>query len=231
MLNQVQRDLLKLSNPRKAQVLSGFFKTGKGQYGEGDVFLGISVPDQRKVAIKHKNLSLEQIQNLLLSKIHEYRLTALLILVQKYNKSDNKTRKKIFDFYIRNIKNINNWDLVDLSAENILGDYLFDKDKKLLYLLAKLDNLWEKRISIISTFYFIKNKQYKDALKISQILLGDKHDLIHKAVGWMLREIGKRDQKTLEDFLKKHLKKISRTALRYAIEHFSKAKRQSYLKK
>jgi len=167
------------------------------------------------------------IQKLLDSKIHEHRLVGLLILVDKYEKSNNK---EIVDFYLANTKNINNWDLVDLTAHKILGHYLLDKDRTLLYNLARSNDLWEKRISIISTFYFIKNNDFKDALKISEILLNDKHDLIHKAVGWMLREIGKRDQKAEEKFLKKYYKKMPRTMLRYAIEKFDEKKRKAYLR-
>jgi len=226
-LQEIKEDLQSYASPEKAKILQRFFKTGKGEYGEGDVFLGLKVPETRKIAEKYKELSLLDIQKLLDSKIHEHRLVGLLILVDKYEKSNNK---EIVDFYLANTKNINNWDLVDLTAHKILGHYLLDKDRTLLYNLARSNDLWEKRISIISTFYFIKNNDFKDALKISEILLNDKHDLIHKAVGWMLREIGKRDQKAEEKFLKKYYKKMPRTMLRYAIEKFDEKKRKAYLR-
>ena len=228
-VDQIKTDLLQLSNPEKAKVLSRFFKTGKGQYGEGDMFLGISVPQQRKVGKKYLNLSLVNLQELLNSKIHEYRLTALLILVAKYKKTDFSGKEEIFDFYLNNTKNINNWDLVDLSAPKIVGGYLLDKKRSLLLELAKSNYLWERRIAILSTFEFIKHNDFEDTLSISKILLHDEHDLIHKAVGWMLREIGKRDQEAEERFLKKYFKEMPRTMLRYAIEKFTENKRQFYL--
>ena len=233
MLDQLKKDLQKLANSKKGKDLSRFFKTGKGEYGEGDMFLGISVPDQRKIAKKYSELQLNKIQEFLSSKIHEHRLTSLFILISKFEKGNNKLKKEIFDFYLKNTKNINNWDLVDLSAPKILGAYIIDhlKEKKILYKLAKSKNLWEKRIAMLSTFAFIKNNEFDDALKISKILLKDEHDLIHKAVGWMLREIGKKDQKTEEKFLKKHYKKMPRTMLRYAIEKFQKNKKEFYMKK
>ncbi len=231
MLNQLKKDLKKLANPEKASILQRFFKTGKGEYGEGDVFLGITVPEQRKIAKKYSELPLKETRKLLSGKIHEHRLTALLILVIKYKKADDTDKKKISHFYIKNFKHINNWDLVDLSSEKILGDYLLEKDKSLLYRLAKSKNLWERRIAVITTFAFIRNNRFNDTLKISGLLLNDRHDLIHKAVGWMLREIGKRDQEVEEKFLKKHYRKMPRTMLRYAIEKFDEKKRQFYLKK
>jgi 3-methyladenine DNA glycosylase AlkD len=231
MLDQIKRDLLQLSNPEKAKKLSGFFKTGKGQYGEGDIFLGIPVPEQRKVAKKYIDLSLNDIQELLSSKIHEHRLTSLIILVTKYEKTDNSGKDEIFSFYLKNTEKINNWDLVDLSAPKIVGDYLFNKDTSILFKLAKSDNLWERRIAILSTFKFIRNNDFEDALSISELLLHDKHDLIHKAVGWMLREIGKRDQEIEERFLSKYYMHMPRTMLRYAIEKFDENKRKFYLTK
>jgi 3-methyladenine DNA glycosylase AlkD len=228
-LEQIKKDLIALRNPEKQEVLSSFFKTGKGQYGEGDVFLGIPVPQQRKVAKKYYDISLNDLQELLNSRIHEYRLTALVILVTKDKKANNEKKLSIFNFYLENTKNINNWDLVDISAPKIVGEFLFNKDKEILYKLARSQNLWERRISILSTFNFIKNNSFEDALEISKILLKDKHDLIHKAVGWMLREIGKRDQNIEEEFLKKHCIKMPRTMLRYAIEKFSEKKKKYYL--
>ncbi|MFC1685459.1 DNA alkylation repair protein [Nanoarchaeota archaeon] len=223
----IKKDLKKLENKKQAKILQGFFKTGKGQYGEGDVFLGIKVPVQRTVAIKYKDLPLKEIKQLLQSKIHEHRLVALLILVNQFER--NIEKEKIFNFYLKNAKNVNNWDLVDLSAPYIVSKYLFDKKKDILYKLAKSKNLWERRISILGTFYSIRNGQFKDALKIFEMHLKDNHDLIHKAVGWMLREIGKKDQKTLETFLKKHYKNMPRTMLRYSIERLPETKRKAYL--
>lgn len=229
MLNQIKKDIEDLENPEKAKLLQRFFKTGPGQYGEGDIFLGITVPLQRQIAKKYTNLSLDEIQELLSSKIHEHRLIALLILIDKYKKADQIKKEEILNLYLKNTKYINNWDLIDLSAPNIVGDYFLEKDKSILYKLANSDNLWEKRIAVLATFTFIKNNRFDDSLKISEILLKDKHDLIHKAVGWMLREIGKKDQKTEEDFLKKHYKNMPRTMLRYSIERFSEEKRKFYL--
>ena len=231
MIDQIKKDLLELRSPKQAKILSRFFKTSKGEYGEGDVFLGVIVPEQRKVAKKYLNLSLKDLQELLSSKIHEYRLTSLFILIDKYRKSDEKSKKEIVDFYLKNTKNINNWDLIDLSSGKILGNYLLNKNKSILYKLAKSKSLWERRISIMATSEFIRNNKFEDTLKISEILLKDKHDLIHKAVGWMLREIGKRDLSVEEKFLKKHLKKMPRTMLRYAIEKFDEKKRRYYLGK
>jgi len=230
-LTQFKKELKKLSNPKQAEILQRFFKTGKGEYGEGDIFLGIKVPEQRKVVNKFEDLSLEDLEKLLSSKIHEYRMLALLILIRQYEKADEREKKKIFKFYLKNTININNWDLVDISAPKIVGDYLLNKPRKILYKLVSSDNLWEKRIAIISTFTFIRNNEFDDTLKISKIFLSDKHDLIHKAVGWMLREVGKRDQKVEEEFLEKYYSKMPRTMLRYAIEKFEEKKRKFYLGK
>jgi len=195
------------------------------------MFLGIKVPEQRKVAKKYKDLSLKDTESLLKSNIHEHRLIALLMLIQHYQKANPELKKKIFNIYLKNTQHINNWDLVDLSAPNIVGDFLLTKNRKILYKLAKSKRLWERRIAILATFTFIKNNDLKDTLKISEILLKDKHDLIHKSVGWMLREVGKKNQGILEDFLKKHYKTMPRTMLRYAIEKFPEPKRQAYLTK
>ncbi len=230
MLNQIKKELQHLADPDRAKILQKFFKTGKGQYGEGDVFLGIKVSEQRKVAKKYSGLILKELQGLLSSRYHEHRLTSLLILVIKYTKSDEAEKKEIADFYYKNTTYINNWDLVDLSADNIIGDYLLERDRSVLYRLAISENLWERRIAIMATFRFIKNNQFKDTIKISELLLRDEHDLIHKAVGWMLRETGKKDMATEEAFLKKHYKNMPRTMLRYAIEKFDQDRRRSYLK-
>ncbi|MFH1257254.1 MAG: DNA alkylation repair protein [Candidatus Diapherotrites archaeon] len=233
-LIQLKSDLQSAAVPGKAKLLSRFFKTGKGEYGEGDVFLGVMVPEQRKFAKKYPNLSLEEIQSLLSSKVHEHRLTALFILVSKFKKADENEKKEIFNFYLENAKRVNNWDLVDLSAPNIPGNFLLEKSKKekaVLFRLAKSKNLWEKRIAVLSTFSFIREKRFDESLSIAELLLEDKHDLIHKAVGWMLREIGKRALAAEERFLKKHAVKMPRTMLRYAIEKFPEKKRKAYLGK
>ncbi len=223
----IEGDLKKIENNEKAKILCRFFKTGKGEYGEGDIFLGIKVPDQRLIAKKNIDASYHELQNLLNSKIHECRLTALLILVEKFKKEG----EKVFAFYLKNLKNINNWDLVDLSCPKIVGNYLFDKDRSLLYNLAKSNDLWKKRVAIVSTYFFIKQNDFKDTLEISKILLSDKHDLIHKAVGWMLREVGKKDKKILNIFLEKEYYNIHRTTLRYAIEKFEEKERKYFLNK
>lgn len=227
MLDELERELEGKQNAEQGKLLQKYFKTGKGEYGEGDIFIGIKVPVLREISEKYKELGLEDIEKLLESKIHEFRLVALFILVHKY-KTGNK--KEIFDFYIHHTKNINNWDLVDLSAHSIVGDFLLNKDKDILYKLIASNNIWEKRIAIISTFAFIKNGKFDDSLKMAKILLKEKHDLIHKAVGWMLREIGKRNRKTVEDFLRENYKNMPRTMLRYAIEKFPESLRQDYLK-
>jgi len=229
MINLVKKCLQKKINKEKAIFLLRFFKTQKGQYGEGDVFWGITVPEQRKIAKKFKEINFYQIQELLSDEIHECRLTGLLILIEKYKKADQAEQSKIFKLYLKNYKNINNWDLVDLSAPAIVGNYLLNKDRKIIYDLAKSDNLWKKRIAIVATFAFIKNKQLDDTFEIAKILLNDKHDLIHKAVGWMLREAGKRNKKAEIDFLKKYAPKMPRTMLRYSIEKFSGSERKKFL--
>ena len=207
-------------------------KTGKGQYGYGDVFVGVTVPEQRKVAKDYKDLELKEIEKLLKNKIHECRFTALLILVEQYKNADEKTKEKIARFYLAHTKYINNWDLVDLSAPTIVGDYLLKRDRKILYKLAKSKNIWERRIAVLATFAFIKNKETEDSFALAEILLTDKHDLMHKAVGWMLREIGKHCSRgELITFLNTHKSKMPRTALRYAIEHFSPLERKKFLAK
>jgi len=225
-LKNLKKELNAGGSKEKSKIYANFFKTGKGQYGEGDKFIGTTVPAQRKIAQKYIDLPLNDVKDLLYNKYHEYRLTGLFILVYKYQRNQDK---KIIDFYLKHRARGNNWDLIDCVADKLLGIYLLDKDRSILYKFAKSKSLWDKRISIITTFQFIKNNQFKDTLKISEILLNDKHDLIHKAVGWMLREVGKRDQRILETFLKKYYKKMSRTTLRYAIERFPENKRKAYL--
>jgi 3-methyladenine DNA glycosylase AlkD len=223
----IKKELEKFASKDKANLLSGFFKTGKGQYGEGDIFIGITVPNQRIVAKKYTDISLEELQKVITSKIHEHRLTSFIILTYKYPTN----KEEIYNFYIKNKDYANNWDLVDVTTPKVVGAYLFDKDKSILHKLAKSKSLWDRRIAVLATFYFINQRQFEDSLKIAEILLNDHHDLIHKAVGWMLREIGKRDQKVEEAFLNKHYKKMPRTMLRYSIERFSPKRREFYMKK
>jgi len=229
-LKELKKTIRANANKDHAKTMQWFFKTGKGEYGEGDKFIGIKVPVQRKIAKKFGELDLEDLQKLLNSKIHEERLISLLILVDKYDKADEKVKDKIYRFYKKNRRKINNWDLVDLSAPKILGIHLLNHDKQILYKYAHSKNLWEKRISIISTYSFIKNHDFNTTLEISDILLNDDQDLIHKAVGWMLREVGKQSLQILEKFLKPRYKKMPRTMLRYSIEKFPEKKRKKYLK-
>ena len=256
--NAAQQRLRSFACPEQAAVLVRFFKTGPGQYGEGDRFLGVKVPVTRKVAAEFKNLPLSEVECLLHSKIHEDRLLALVILVGQFEKGDSVARKQIYDLYLANTRHINNWDLVDLSAPQIVGGYLWcpgrpeslstvrraaesrasttsesktARSRQPLYRLAKSSWLWDRRIAILATFYFIRQHDFDDTLKIAEMLLGDAEDLIHKAVGWMLREVGKRSQKPLEAFLDKHVLAMPRTMLRYAIEKFPEKKRQAYLAK
>ena len=235
MLSELKKEVQKQAKPEKAKLLSGFFKTGKGQYGEGDIFLGLTVPKSREIVKKcYKEISLKETEELLHSKFHEERLIALLILVKKYEKNSEE-REKIFKAYLNNTKWINNWDLVDLSAPNIVGRYILENGRKnpfiegKLFDLAHSKDLWEKRISILATFYFIRNGRFAESIQISKILLKDKHDLIHKAIGWMLREIWKRDSKVAEKFIKENYKEMPRTTLRYAIERMPEEKRKKFL--
>jgi len=227
---ELKNELAANKNITQAEILQRFFKTGKGEYSENDIFLGIKVPVTRSISAKYTDLDFVEIKKLLHSKIHEERLAAILILVAKSKKSANESLAIIYTFYLQNIQWINNWDLVDLSAEHIIGKYLWFNKSSVLYQLAKSENLWERRISIISTFYFIKCGDFQPTLEIAKILLNDEHDLIHKAVGWMLREIGKRDFDYENNFLKLNYKKMPRTMLRYAIEKFPESLRQDYLK-
>jgi len=230
LVQNIHRKIQELGNSEKAKVLQRFFKTGPGEYGEGDVFVGVKVPELRKLAKEYQKITVKEVKQLLRSAIHEERLLALFILVLKYSKENEAEKKRIYELYLKNTQFINSWDLVDSSAHHIIGAFLVDKSKEPLYSLAKSMNLWERRISIISTFYFIKHDKYAETLKISEILLTDEQDLIHKAVGWMLREVGKRHMLTEEKFLRKYYKRMPRTMLRYAIEKFPEDKRQRYLK-
>lgn len=226
---EIKKRLRRFASAEKARLLQGFFKTGPGQYGEGDLFLGVMVPQIRKVAREFQDAHLSEVRNLLASPYHEDRLLALLLLVGRFSRGDEATRTTIYTLYLKNTKYINNWDLVDLSAPNIVGAYLLDKSRKPLYAFAKSNDLWKRRIAILATARFIKQNDFDDTLRISKILLMDEHDLLHKAVGWMLREVGKRDLATEERFLRRHYTKMPRTMLRYAIERFPEAKRLRYL--
>lgn len=229
---EVRKELKSMADPDKAAILQRYFKTGLGQYGEGDIFIGVMVPQSRKVAKKFSQLQLVEVKMLLYSHIHEERLVALLILVWRYSSalSSREEKEEIVKFYLDNIKQVNNWDLVDLSAPNILGAHLIDRDRRLLYRLARSENVWERRIAILATYHFIRNGNFSDTLKIAEMLLQDRHDLIHKAAGWMLREVGKRDVASEEAFLEKHRSVMSRTMLRYAIERLPESKRRRYKK-
>jgi 3-methyladenine DNA glycosylase AlkD len=229
-VRDIQKRLRELGDPEKASAVQKFFKTGPGEYGEGDVFLGIAVPQLRTLAKEYAGITIKEVERLLKSPIHEERLLALLILVRAYSKGDLAKQKSIYALYTMNILYVNNWDLVDGSAPYIVGPYIMDKSKKPLYLLATSKNLWARRIAILSTFHFIKQNLFTETLKISELLLSDREDLIHKAVGWMLREVGKRHMATEEAFLKAHYNNMPRTMLRYAIEKFPESKRQRYLK-
>lgn len=226
---EISKLLRKLADPERAEHSARYFKTGQGQYGEGDRFLGIRVPEIRTQVNKCEAVSLADIQALLLSDFHEERLFALLLLVRKFEKGNDQEKTAIYDLYLKHTYRVNNWDLVDSSASQIVGGYLEARDRKLLYKLAKSSSIWERRIAIISTFHFIRNDQFEDALKLAGHLLQDKEDLIHKAVGWMLREIGKRNVAAEKAFLRVHYKIMPRTMLRYAIEKFPEQERKKYL--
>ena len=230
VLKELRSGLKKFSSKKHAKILQWFFKTGPGDYAEGDCFIGVKVPQIRVVAKRFKDISLKETITLLKSDIHEERLAALLILIAKYAKEDDAGKKKIYELYLRNTNCINNWDLVDLSAEHIVGSFLRDRSRKPIYALAKSKVLWERRIAALSTYHYIKNGDFNDTLRIARMLINDREDLIHKAMGWMLREVGKRDINAEERFLKKYYKKMPRTMLRYAIERFPEPRRQAYLK-
>ena len=229
-LKKLRRDLRSIADPDKAIVLQRFFKTGEGEYGEGDKFLGIVVPKQREIAKIHHELPMNDLKILLGSPIHEERSTALLILVLQFTQAPMQKQKEIYNFYFANVVGINNWDLVDLSAPRIVGVYLLDKDKSFLHKLIGSNNLWKRRIAVVATWWFIRNNYFTETLLLTKKSLTDQEDLIHKACGWMLREIGKRDFIILNNFLQKHYQNMPRTMLRYAIERFEENKRQKYLK-
>ena len=227
--SDVIKELSKYADPDKASFFPKFFRTGKGEYGEGDKFIGVTVPNQRKLAKKFRDIDFKELRKLIKSPIHEHRLVSLLILVLKYERGDYKDKEKTVVFYLDNLNGVNNWDLVDSSAHKILGPWLLNKDRGMLYKYARSGQLWLQRISIITTLHFIKNNQLDDTFQISEILLGHDHDLIHKAVGWMLREAGKKDENSLIKFLENHYSAIPRTTLRYSIEKFDKKSRKKIL--
>ncbi len=230
-MNSINKKLKFYANIEKVKILQRFFKTGKGEYGENDLFLGIVMPVQRQIAKEfYKEISLNEVEELLHGKYHEERMTALIILTYKFFEASEKEKTDIYEFYLNNTKFINNWDLVDVTTPNIVGEYLLDKDKAIIYKLSKSNNLWERRISILATFTFIRNNKFDDTLKISKVLLKDKEDLIHKAVGWMLREVGKRNFGVENKFLIDNYKEMPRTMLRYSIEKFPEELRLKYLK-
>lgn len=231
MLKDLRIKIQEHSDPQKAKSAQRYFKTAEGQYAAGDIFLGLTVPESRSIAKQFFNLNLTDILTLLHSKYHEERLISLLILIEQFKKADEKLKKQIFQLYLENTTYINNWDLVDLSADKIVGEYLLDKNKDILQRLAKSKLLWDKRVAIISTYRFIKDQHDPtQTFLISDLLISDKHDLIHKAVGWMLREVGKNcSQQILEEYLKTRYKTMPRTMLRYAIERFPEQERRKYL--
>ncbi len=228
---EIQKELEQYIDPVKRDYLPKFFKTGKGQYGEGDKFLGVVVPNTRTVAKHYKDVPFEVMAELLQSEWHECRLCALLMLVERFKKSDENEKKRVFDFYLSNTPRINNWDLVDLSAPGIVGEFLKDKSREVLYTLGNSRLLWEQRIAVVSTYTFIRNNDFIDILTLSERLLYHQHDLMHKAIGWMLREMGKRDKDLLVQFLEKYCKVMPRTMLRYAIEKFSDDERKEFMKR
>ncbi len=259
-LSDLQKSLRAKASPAKAKLYASFFKTAPGQYGHGDIFLGLTAPEQRSIAKNFYHLPLADIQKLLKSKIHEERFTALVILVHQFTYADKctlspsarparstrsseaggegahggegeTTQKQIYTFYLKNATRVNNWDLVDTSAPQIVGDSLINKPKNILTKLARSPNLWERRIAILATLTFIRHNEFKETIHLAKLLLNDQHDLIHKAVGWMLREVGKKSEPTLKKFLNNHHRAMPRTMLRYAIEKLSKTERKKYLKK
>ena len=227
---RLREKLHALADPERAVLLQRFFKTGPGEYAEGDRFIGVRVPRIRKLVRAHPDIPLEEVEQLLQSEIHEERLLALLLMVQHYQRGDGKVRKRLYQLYLGSTEFINNWDLIDVTAKNIVGAWLENKSRKPLYKLARSKSLWERRIAIMATFRYIPADDFEDCLKLAEMLRDDEHDLIHKAVGWMLREVGKRDRAVEEAFLQQHYQSMPRTMLRYAIEKFPEKRRQAYLK-
>lgn len=229
IVKEIRARLHELGDAQKAHFLKGFFKTGPGEYAEGDIFLGIRVPEVRKLAREYRTLAAGGVVPLLRSPFHEERLFALIVFVREFARGDERVREEIYDLYRENLEFVNNWDLVDLSAPPIVGGFLEDRSRDFLYRLAESPVLWERRIAIMATFHFIRLRWFADTLKIAKILLSDREDLIHKATGWMLREVGKRDAACEESFLKEHYREMPRTMLRYAIEKFPPSRRRMYL--
>ena len=227
----ITSELQALSDAEKQEIFPRFFKTGKGEYGEGDRFLGVTVPNIRAIAKLHKDISLDKIRDLMLSEWHEVRLCALIIMVEKSKKKDEALRKELFDLYLSQTNRINNWDLVDLSCRFIVGEYLLDKSRDILYQLAQSSLLWDNRIAIVSTYAFIRKGQLEDTYALSDLMMQHPHDLMHKAIGWMLREAGKRDANRLYNYVMNHRADMPRTMLRYAIEKFSPAERSILMKR
>ena len=227
----ITSELQALSNAEKREIFPRFFKTGKGEYGEGDRFLGVTVPNIRAIAKQYKNISLNEIRELMQSEWHEVRLCALLIMVEKSKKKDEALRQQLFDLYLSQTDRINNWDLVDLSCRFIVGEYLLDKSRDILYQLAQSPLLWDNRIAIVSTYAFIRKGQLEDTYALSDLMMYHPHDLMHKAIGWMLREAGKRDSERLYDYVMSHRADMPRTMLRYAIEKFSPKERTILMKR
>lgn len=227
----ITNKLQALSDAEKREIFPKFFKAGKGEYGEGDRFLGVTVPNIRAIAKLHKDISIEEIRELIQSECHEVRLCALIIMVEKSKKKDEALRKELFNLYLSQTKRINNWDLVDLSCRFIIGEYLLDKSRDILYQLAQSSLLWDNRIAIVSTYAFIRKGQLEDTYALSDLMMQHPHDLMHKAIGWMLREAGKRNPERLYDYVMSHRADMPRTMLRYAIEKFSPKERAILMKR
>lgn len=227
---EIKQSLHIVGSKTKAQNSARFFKTAPGQYGYGDIFIGVTMPEQRNLARQYVELSFDEVEKLVASQIHEHRMTGLLILVYKFERETLVERKNIYNFYMSHLDSVNNWDLVDVTCDKIVGSYLFDKNRSVLYDLLTSSVLWERRIAVVSTLYFIKHNDFDDTLRICSLLLDDSEDLMHKACGWMLREVGKRNEALLCSFLDKHVHRMPRTMLRYAIERFAEKKRQYYLR-
>jgi 3-methyladenine DNA glycosylase AlkD len=230
-LDELKQKLDSLADPINQQQTQGFFKTGKGDYAEGDIFLGIRTPMLRKLAAQYQDLSLDDAEQLLQSPIHEQRSIALMLWVAQFPKADKTQQQRLFERYLQNTKFINNWDLVDISAPTLVGQYLLEKEREILYKLVASESLWERRIAVVATLTFIRHQQFEDILKFAKLLLNEPHDLIHKAVGWMLREAGKQNLSVLKAFIDEYDTQLPRTTLRYAIEHFDEEQRQFHLKR
>jgi 3-methyladenine DNA glycosylase AlkD len=229
--HDIETHLRRIADPATAIISQGFFKTAPGQYGAGDIFLGIKVPVLRALIKTYRGTSLDTITELLKSAFHEERLFALLLLIDFYQRGNTIEQQRAYELYLARTDRINNWDLVDVSAPHIVGHFLAERSRQPIDLFVKSDLMWERRIAIVATFHFIRRNEFDDTLRLAEQLLGDTHDLMHKATGWMLREVGKRDLAAEESFLQQHYQRMPRTMLRYAIERFPEAKRQHYLQR